>query len=259
MASLALAPAMRAPVLQFYRFVRVADDIADAPGLSPERNSAASLCLRQRSPPADQAEPLAPALATVDRQHGAGAMEALFRAFRRDATSAPASNGRISSPIAASPPIRWARSCFGCTGRVRSMRAPPTLSGTALQILNHLQDLAFDRELWAASTFRGRGSRAPAAKDCSSRRRTSPCVVQSSRGAGPRRPPDHGGAIIAGRDQEPATCGPGCGNPRLRACWRAGCAARPDRRAGKPWPRSRHSGSRARDATTARRWLGGER
>ncbi len=34
-ASRLIAPRLRAPVLAFYRFVRMADDIADSPDLSP--------------------------------------------------------------------------------------------------------------------------------------------------------------------------------------------------------------------------------
>src|SRR6476469_8203547 len=86
-ASLALAPAVRAPVLAFYRFVRTADDVADAAELSPEAKLRRLDALEAALLAGGADEPAARGLADAALQTGVGTVEAqqMLDAFRQDA------------------------------------------------------------------------------------------------------------------------------------------------------------------------------
>lgn len=147
-ASRLLAPALRAPVLAFYRFVRTADDVADAPDLSPDEKLQRLDAMEHALLAADPASPVAAALARTDREHGAGIAEArlLLAAFRQDATQhryADWGGLRAYCRLSAEPVGRF----------LLRLHGEPTATGptsdalcAALQILNHLQDLAPDRD-----------------------------------------------------------------------------------------------------------------
>lgn len=146
-ASLLLAKARREPVARFYRFARLADDIADAPHLPPAEKLRRLDALEAALLAADPAEPAAHALARADREHGAGAAEArrLLSAFRQDATQKRYGDwGEL---------LDYCRRSANPVGRflLRLHRegpeaeAPSDALCTALQILNHLRDLLPDR------------------------------------------------------------------------------------------------------------------
>lgn len=146
-ASLALAPAVRAPVLDFYRFVRTADDIADAPDLPSAEKLRRLAVLEAALASAEPAEPAAAALARADRIHGTGIAEArrLLEAFRQDAAGqrcAEWDDLLAYCRLSANPVGRFLLRLHG--EREDAGRAADALC-TALQILNHLQDLAEDR------------------------------------------------------------------------------------------------------------------
>jgi hydroxysqualene synthase len=127
-ASLLLAPAARGPVLAFYRFVRAADDVADAPGLAPGEKLR-RLAEMEAAAPADAPEALL-----------------LLDAFRQDATKRRYADWdellaycrRSADPVG--------RFLLRLHGEGPAAHAPADALCTALQILNHLQDLAPDRE-----------------------------------------------------------------------------------------------------------------
>jgi squalene synthase HpnC len=137
----------RAPILAFYRFVRAADDIADHPGLTPDRKlemlDALDAALTGEGPPDPEAEPLKVALA----ERGLPPRHALdlLDAFRMDATKTRYADwaelmhycsfsampvGRFVLDVhGESPQATWRTSDFICA---------------ALQVINHLQDCADD-------------------------------------------------------------------------------------------------------------------
>lgn len=146
-ASLALAPPMRGPILRFYRFVRMADDIADAPNLPSAEKLRRLGVLEAAMASADPAEPAAAALAAVDRAHGAGVAEAhlLLKAFRQDAAGircAEWADLLAYCRLSANPVGRF---LLRLHGESEACGHAADALCTALQILNHLQDLATDR------------------------------------------------------------------------------------------------------------------
>ena len=147
-ASILLSPPLRGPVLAFYRFVRQADDIADAAAL-PAREKLAQLdALEAALAQGDPAEPAAAALAAIGADHPAGPEQArvMLDAFRQDASKRRYADWdelvayceRSANPVG--------RFLLALHGEAPVARAPADALCTALQILNHLQDLAPDRE-----------------------------------------------------------------------------------------------------------------
>ena len=89
-ASFALSRAKRGPVLAFYRFVRAADDVADAALLPPAEKLARLDAMEQALVAGDAALPEAAALHAVAAHDGAGLAEArhLLDAIRQEAVKA---------------------------------------------------------------------------------------------------------------------------------------------------------------------------
>ena len=147
-ASLVLAPEHRAAVLAFYRFVRLADDIADAPGLAAGQKLARLDDLHAALAAADAAIPEAAALHAVQVRYGTGFDEAvmLLDAFRQDASKTRYADWaelvaycrRSANPVG--------RFLLRLHGEGEASFVPADALCTALQILNHLQDLRRDRE-----------------------------------------------------------------------------------------------------------------
>ncbi len=147
-ASRLLAPAHRSVALAFYRFVRAADDIADAPDLAADEKLRRLDLMEARLLAADPAEPVARALAEADRRHGCGAAQArlMLDAFRQDAVK-----GRYASfaelldycTRSADPAGRF---LLALHHEDEAAQGPADALCTALQILNHLQDLVKDRD-----------------------------------------------------------------------------------------------------------------
>jgi hydroxysqualene synthase len=147
-ASLVLARRHRAAILAFYRFVRAADDIADAASLAPDekirRLDAAEAALLG----GDAAVPAAAALHAVDAAHGTGIAEArqLLAAFRQDAGKSRYADWQELADycrLSANPVGRF---LLGLHREGEEACGPSDALCTALQVLNHLQDLRRDRE-----------------------------------------------------------------------------------------------------------------
>jgi phytoene synthase len=143
-ASLLLAPAHRAKILAFYRFVREADDVADSDTLSPEEKVARLDAMEAALVAGDPAVPSAARL----KEAGIGSEQArtLLDAFRQDAAKTRYADWaelldycrRSANPVG--------RFLLRLHGEGPEADAPSDALCTALQILNHLQDLAKDRD-----------------------------------------------------------------------------------------------------------------
>lgn len=143
-ASLLLAPAVRARVMAFYRFVRTADDIGDSPDLPPDEK------LRRLDAMEAALDDPATALEEARALHrtNAGTEEArkMLSAFRQDAAKRRYADWAELEDYCARSADPVGRMLFRLHG-VRdeaAARAADALC-TALQILNHLQDLVPDR------------------------------------------------------------------------------------------------------------------
>jgi squalene synthase HpnC len=145
-ASLLLSKPVRAKVLAFYRFVRTADDIADSPDL-PAAEKVARLDAMERA-----LGDARTAMPEARRMHdlGVGAEEArcMLSAFRQDATQARYADWTALEAYcrrSADPVGRMLLRLHG-DGANGPARAAADALCTALQVLNHLQDLVPDRD-----------------------------------------------------------------------------------------------------------------
>jgi hydroxysqualene synthase len=147
-ASFALSRAKRGPVLAFYRFVRAADDVADAALLPPAEKLARLDAMEQALVAGDAALPEAAALHAVAAHDGAGLAEArlLLDAFRQDAVKARYADWAELLGYCARSADPVGRFLLRLHGEDAAADAPADALCTALQILNHLQDLGPDRE-----------------------------------------------------------------------------------------------------------------
>jgi len=144
-ASLLLARPQRAKVMAFYRFVRVADDIADSPDLPPgEKRARLDAMARALDEPATGL----PEAAALHRS-GVGTDEArlMLSAFSQDSTQTRYADWAALEDYcrrSADPVGRMLLRLHGDGGNAPANVASDGLC-TALQVLNHLQDLAPDR------------------------------------------------------------------------------------------------------------------
>lgn len=131
-ASRLLPAALRPKVLAFYRFVRTADDIADAPGLAAEEKLRRLAALEATAPTA---------LA------GPGEAEALemLAAFRQDATERRYADWAALEDYCARSANPVGRMLLRLHGEDAAAIPAADALCTALQVLNHLQDLVPDR------------------------------------------------------------------------------------------------------------------
>lgn len=147
-ASRLIARPLRAPILAFYRFVRAADDVADGADLSAEAKLARLDAMERALRAGDPAEPSAAALHAADARFGAGIEEActLLDAFRQDAVKTRYETWadlldycrRSADPVG--------RFLLRLHGEAAAAQPSADALCSALQILNHLQDLAADRD-----------------------------------------------------------------------------------------------------------------
>ena len=135
-ASLLLPRAARPKVLAFYRVVRTADDIADAPGLSP-----AEKLRRLDALEAMLDEPDGPL-----RDVGTGEARAMLGAFRQDATQRRYEGWAELEHYCARSADPVGRMLLRLHGEDEAAHRASDALCTALQILNHLQDLVPDRQ-----------------------------------------------------------------------------------------------------------------
>jgi phytoene synthase len=136
-ASRLLAPAVRAKVMAFYRFVRAADDIADSPELAPAQKLARL----------DAMERLLDSPAGPLREAGTEEARAMLGAFRQDATQTRYADWAELEAYCARSADPVGRMLLRLHDETdpQAMRAADALC-TAMQILNHLQDLVPDRD-----------------------------------------------------------------------------------------------------------------
>lgn len=145
-ASLLLARPVRARVMAFYRFVRTADDIGDSPDL-PEAEKIARLDAMERA-----LDDPATAMPEARRLHdlGVGVEEArtMLSAFRQDAVKRRYADWAELEDYcrrSADPVGRMLLRLHGDAANAPANAAADALC-TALQVLNHLQDLVPDRD-----------------------------------------------------------------------------------------------------------------
>lgn len=144
-ASLLLARAQRARVMAFYRFVRTADDIADSPDLPPDAKLTRLGAMDRALDGACTAMPEARRL----HELGVGTAEArrMLSAFKQDATTPRYADWEALEDYcrrSADPVGRMLLRLHGCEDPAAQAAADGLC--TALQVLNHLQDLVPDRE-----------------------------------------------------------------------------------------------------------------
>jgi squalene synthase HpnC len=136
-ASLLLPRAVRPKILAFYHFVRTADDIADSPALTPEEK------LRRL----DTLEVLLDGPRGPLAESGTEEARAMLSAFRQDATQRRYADWAELEAYCVRSANPVGRMLLGLHAEDAAVagRASDALC-TALQILNHLQDLVPDRE-----------------------------------------------------------------------------------------------------------------
>lgn len=144
-ASLLLSRALRPKVMGFYRFVRTADDIADSATLAADEKLARLAALERALDDPATAEPAARPLHAA----GSGTSEAraMLAAFRQDATQRRYTDWADLERYCAASANPVGRMLL----RLHGVEAPGAAAAsdalcTALQILNHLQDLVPDRD-----------------------------------------------------------------------------------------------------------------
>ncbi|HET7848954.1 MAG TPA: squalene synthase HpnC [Pseudolabrys sp.] len=140
----------RPPVLAFYEFVRVADDIADHPTLKPGEKLARLDRLEASLLGDSDAEPQGIVLRAILRERGLLPRHAqdLLRAFKQDATKLRYTdwNDLIDYCTYSAMPV--GRFVLDVHGESRGTWPASDALCAALQVINHLQDCAKDfREL----------------------------------------------------------------------------------------------------------------
>jgi len=145
-ASVLIAPAFRAPIMAFYRFARLADDIADHDTILPEEKLTRLEAMRAGITGESDAEPSAVALRKVMAERGLDPAHPLdlLEAFRRDVTKL-----RYESWDELMDYCRYSASPVGrfvldVHGEPRSLWPANDALCSALQIINHLQDCGKD-------------------------------------------------------------------------------------------------------------------
>ncbi|MBZ6079018.1 squalene/phytoene synthase family protein [Microvirga puerhi] len=147
-ASLMLSRVHRDAVLAFYRFARLADDVADAPDLTASDKLAELEALEQALICGDPQTPEAAQLHAVNARHGAGVSEArdLLRAFRQDAVKTCYQSWADLVAYCAFSANPVGHFLLRLHGEHADAQAPANALCTALQILNHMQDCRLDWE-----------------------------------------------------------------------------------------------------------------
>lgn len=145
-ASRVLAMPQRAQVMAFYRFVRTADDIADSATLTPEEKLARLDAMERALDDPATAMPEARALHATDT--GVAEARTMLGAFRQDATVRRYADWAALEAYCARSADPVGRMLLRLHGDGDNTEANAAADGlcTALQVLNHLQDLTPDRD-----------------------------------------------------------------------------------------------------------------
>jgi squalene synthase HpnC len=145
-ASFVLHPRHRAPVMAFYRFARLADDVADNPDAAPEAKLALlgqmEAGLKGHDGVSPEAEGLRHALAAneLTKQHGLDLLEA----FRRDVTKTRYASWDELMDYCRYSAMPVGRFVLDVHGEARSAWPANDALCAALQVINHLQDCGKD-------------------------------------------------------------------------------------------------------------------
>ena len=145
-ASFILKPKHRAPVMTFYRFARVADDVADHATISSDEKIALLDAMRATLAGEDDVNPEALALRRTLAERGLSPIHGLdlLKAFTRDATQtryADWDDLMDYCRYSASPVGRFV---LDVHGESQALWPANDALCSALQVINHLQDCAKD-------------------------------------------------------------------------------------------------------------------
>jgi hydroxysqualene synthase len=145
-ASVLIAPRYRAPVMAFYRFARLADDIADHETAGEDEKLARLEGMRAGIVGESEAEPSAVALRAVmleRRLDPAHALD-LLEAFRRDVTKLRTDSWDDLIDYCRYSAMPVGRFVLDVHGEDRALWPANDALCAALQVVNHLQDCAKD-------------------------------------------------------------------------------------------------------------------
>jgi squalene synthase HpnC len=145
-ASVLVAPRFRAPIMAFYRFARLADDIADHATLSADEKLERLEAMRLGITGDSEAEPSAATLRQVMAERDLDPIHALdlLEAFRRDVTKLRYGNWDELIDYCRYSANPVGRFVLDVHGEDRALWPANDALCTALQIVNHLQDCGKD-------------------------------------------------------------------------------------------------------------------
>jgi squalene synthase HpnC len=149
-ASRLLAPRARRKVVAFYNYARAADDAADDPALTPARRVAALRAL-EAGLTCGRGDPRGVALAhaldgrSADDRRARDAARALMGAFHRDANGIQCADWADLMDYCDASAVPVGRFLLAVHGEGPAPEGPSDALCAALQVLNHLQDIAEDR------------------------------------------------------------------------------------------------------------------
>jgi hydroxysqualene synthase len=145
-ASVLIAPRYRAPIMAFYRFARLADDIADHETASPGEKLARLEAMRAGITGDSEEEPAAVALRAAMLERRLDAVHALdlLEAFRRDVTRLRYDSWDDLIDYCRYSAMPVGRFVLDVHGEDRALWAANDALCAALQVINHLQDCAKD-------------------------------------------------------------------------------------------------------------------
>jgi squalene synthase HpnC len=145
-ASVLIAPAHRAPILAFYRFARLADDIADHAGAAPDEKLARLEVMRATLAGESDADPAALALREAMAERRLDPVHALdlLEAFRRDVTKLRYADWDELIDYCRYSAMPVGRFVLDVHGEDRATWPANDALCAALQVINHLQDCGKD-------------------------------------------------------------------------------------------------------------------
>ena len=145
-ASKLVAARYRAPIMAFYRFARLADDIADHPTASADERLTRLEAMRAGIVGSSDAEPSAVALRSVMAERKLDPVHALdlLEAFRRDCTKTRYASWDDLIDYCRYSAMPVGRFVLAVHGEDRALWPANDALCAALQVINHLQDTGKD-------------------------------------------------------------------------------------------------------------------
>ena len=145
-ASRLIAPALRAPILAYYRFARAADDVADHPTLEPAAKFELMDGLEATLLGKSDLDPAALPLRAQLRERGLSPQHALdlLTAFRQDVTKRRYRDWDDLMNYCRYSAMPVGRFVLEVHGESRATWEPSDALCSALQVINHLQDCGRD-------------------------------------------------------------------------------------------------------------------